>query len=71
MSVASILIVDDEVDVRSSLKRVLRLDRYEVAEEGSLGDLLARDDLKSFQCIMVPQFTGGGSKTYESFMHQG
>ena len=53
MSAASILIVDDEVDVRSSLKRVLRLDKYEVSEEGSLGDLLARDDLKSFQCIIL------------------
>ena len=53
MSATSILIVDDEADVRSSLKRVLRLDNYEVAEEGTLSDLLARDDLKSFQCIIL------------------
>lgn len=52
-TVPSILIVDDEEDVRSSLRRVLKLDRYLVEEAGSLSEIMSREDLPSFFAVIL------------------
>jgi two-component system, LuxR family, sensor kinase FixL len=49
----AILVVDDELDVRSSLGRILRMEHYAVEEACSLAELRARDDLDQFVCIIL------------------
>ena len=48
-----ILIVDDEPDLVSSLRRILRLDGYLVESASSGSELLARDDLARFFAILL------------------
>ncbi len=58
---STVLIVDDDADVRSSLKRVLLLDQYDVHEIGTLSELRSVDNLGSFQFIILDRKLPDGS----------
>lgn len=50
---SAILIVDDEPDMVSGLRRVLSLDNYHVETAGSIAEMLNRSDLSHFLAILL------------------
>jgi len=49
----SVLVVDDEPDLISSIRRILRLDGYRVESSSSLVELMTRQDLAEFFAILL------------------
>src|SRR5262245_22306682 len=48
-----VLVIDDDAETCANVRDILQLDGYDVATAGTVAEVLRRDDLRTFQVVLL------------------